>query len=68
VVSDWRPFDWYRDLVLRGAEWHRLPAAHRDAIAAVPARSDPDAERRSRHDRLLRGLAAWRPEAGYALP
>ncbi|PWG60964.1 gamma-glutamylcyclotransferase family protein [Sediminicurvatus halobius] len=68
VVTGWRPFDWYRDLVLRGAEWHGLPAAHREAVAAMPVRRDPDPERRDHHDRLLRGLAAWQPGAGYALP
>lgn len=68
VVSGWRPFDWYRDLVLRGAQWHGLPAAHREAVAAVPVRADPDPGRRETHARLLEALAVWRPGTGYSLP
>ncbi len=40
-----RPYDWYREHVLRGALEHLLPRAYVDAIAAVPCWSDPRAER-----------------------
>lgn len=68
VVRGWQPFDWYRDLVLRGAEWHGFPPPHREAIARVPAKPDPDPERRGRHARLLEALLTWRAGGGYELP
>jgi gamma-glutamylcyclotransferase len=43
-----RPFDWYREHVLRGAREHSLPPTYRAAIAAVPVWPDPDWGRRER--------------------
>jgi gamma-glutamylcyclotransferase len=43
-----RPFDWYREHVLRGAREHGLPSAYRAVIAAVPIWLDRDLGRRER--------------------
>ena len=45
-----RPFEWYREHVLRGAREHGLPAEYIAAIEAVEALPDPD---KGRHEREL---------------
>lgn len=49
------PYDWYRDLVVRGARYHGFPDAYVERLAAHPARFDPDAGRSRRHRVLLGG-------------
>ena len=43
-----RPFDWYKEHVLRGALAAKLPREYVAMIEAVAADRDPDAERRRR--------------------
>ncbi len=43
-----RPFDWYKEHVVRGAREHGLPSSYVAALEAVPAEIDPDSERRAR--------------------
>lgn len=43
-----KPFSWYHEHVLRGANEHALPAAYVAAIAAVESIEDPDLQRQSR--------------------
>jgi gamma-glutamylcyclotransferase len=47
------PYTWYRALVVAGAREHLLPADYIDALAAAPAREDPDAARVALHTALL---------------
>lgn len=42
------PFDWYLDLVVRGAEQHGLPDEYVGALAATPYKADPDLTRLKR--------------------
>lgn len=53
-----QPYDWYRDLVVKGAEQHRLPDEHLATLRAIPALADPDPTRRTRVEALaiLAGL------------
>ena len=62
-----QPFDWYRELVLAGARFHRLPPAYVAAIEAVVAIPDPDAARASRQAALLARIQGERDPAwaGY---
>lgn len=53
-----QPFHWYRQLVIAGARYHRMPAAHVAALAAVPAVRDPDAARALQHEQLLGRIEA----------
>jgi gamma-glutamylcyclotransferase len=46
--ADLRPFDWYKEHVLRGARALRLPGAYIATIEAVGADTDDDEERRAR--------------------
>ncbi len=47
------PFDWYKALVIEGAQYHGFPAAYVDAIAAIRAEKDPDAVRRAENEFIL---------------
>ena len=47
IASDLRPFDWYKEHVLRGARAADLPADYIASIDAVIADEDPDDERRA---------------------
>jgi len=53
VDDDLVAYCWYRDLVLAGAERHRLPPSWRDRIRAEPCRPDPDPGRDARARRVL---------------
>ncbi|NPC59308.1 gamma-glutamylcyclotransferase family protein [Caenimonas soli] len=48
VDAAFRPFDWYREHVLRGARAANLPDSYIQAIAATPTVDDPDTSRRTR--------------------
>lgn len=50
-----RPFDWYREHLLRGAREHGLSPAVVRGLSAVPCVVDPDTERRSRELAIYRG-------------
>lgn len=50
------PYDWYRELVLLGARSRRFPRAYIDAIAAMPCRQDPNAERRAMNGRTIEAI------------
>jgi gamma-glutamylcyclotransferase (GGCT)/AIG2-like uncharacterized protein YtfP len=43
-----QPYDWYRDLVVRGAEQHRLPDDYLATLRATRVLADPDLKRRTR--------------------
>ena len=49
VDESLRPFSWYQDLVVCGAEAHRLPAEYVDRLRRVRALDDHDAERARRN-------------------
>ncbi|MEJ2229128.1 MAG: gamma-glutamylcyclotransferase [Alphaproteobacteria bacterium] len=40
-----QPYDWYRDLVIKGAEQNHLPEEYLVALRAIRALSDPDPKR-----------------------
>lgn len=47
------PFDWYRDLVVAGAHYHRLPRQYLGLLRDVPVCKDPDAQRDAQMRALL---------------
>ncbi len=51
------PFDWYRELVVRGARHHGFPAEYVASLRAVPAVPDPDPNRAALNAALLATLA-----------
>lgn len=48
-----RPFDWYKALVVLGAEHLGLPSAYVRKLKEVPAVSDPNQQRRREHETLI---------------
>jgi hypothetical protein len=48
-----QPYDWYLDLVLKGAEQHHLPDEYVERLRAIPALTDPDPNRRTRLEALV---------------
>jgi len=47
------PFDWYREMVLRGCLRHAFPAPYCEQIAALPVIEDPDPVRREKNWRTV---------------
>lgn len=58
VDDDLKPYDWYKALILLGAMYHRAPAPYLHMIRAVEAISDPDEQRRQRHQALIARIEA----------
>lgn len=58
------PYDWYKELVVAGAQQHSLPGAYQAAIAAIGSKPDPDLKRDTRLE-ALEALAAWRAQAKH---
>ncbi|MEM7759684.1 MAG: gamma-glutamylcyclotransferase family protein [Cyanobacteria bacterium P01_A01_bin.40] len=53
IDSSLRPFDWYLNFVLRGAEEHGLPNSYLNYLKSCLIVIDPDSERRKRNFSLL---------------
>lgn len=45
VVQALRPYDWYKDFVVAGADEHVLPGTYRMGLRAVRSNPDPDSAR-----------------------
>ncbi len=58
IDPELRPFDWYRLLVLSGAEHHSFPQSYTAAITAVRTIPDPDRRRAAGHLSPIPGLQA----------
>lgn len=54
VCAEQVPYDWYRDYVAEGAVQHRLPFCHTLQILKTDTQSDPDRERATHHQNVLR--------------
>jgi hypothetical protein len=50
-----RPYRWYKEFVVRGAEEHGLPHDYIERIRAVESQPDPDAKRRAANEAILAG-------------
>lgn len=51
-----RPFDWYHELVLLGAQFHRFPERYLDELKQVPIVLDSDKKSISAHQSLLNDM------------
>ena len=54
-----RPFHWYKELVLLGAEYHHLPGDYIDKILEIDSSNDPDIRRTEEHHHLLREIYVY---------
>jgi gamma-glutamylcyclotransferase len=57
LCTDLVPFTWYKELVLAGARYHRLPKPYVAWLRTAAADADPDADRQQRLSSLLADLA-----------
>jgi gamma-glutamylcyclotransferase (GGCT)/AIG2-like uncharacterized protein YtfP len=48
-----RPYTWYKDLVLAGANEHNLPKAYIEQIRRTPADTEPDRSRDQKNRRII---------------
>jgi hypothetical protein len=62
-----KPFSWYKQLVLVGIEYHRLPAAYLRAVQAVEPLLDPDTRRHERNMKLVASARAANPNSTGAI-
>ena len=53
IDASLRPFDWYLNFVLKGAEEHGLPSSYFNSLKAQSAIADPDPRRSQRNFLLL---------------
>lgn len=49
IEASLKPFDWYKDLVLLGMQYHRYPMDYMSKVKGFQALPDPDRERALRH-------------------
>ena len=61
VEEHLKPFSWYKELVLVGVEYHRLPAAYMRIVQAVDSIRDPDNHRHDHHMSLATRARAAHP-------
>jgi len=57
-------YEWYRDIVVAGAEAHELPAAYVERLRATPARPDPNPRRHRQQAAVLMHRGKAGPPAG----
>ena len=50
------PFHWYKSLIVIGAQFHGFPAAYIERIQRTPSNQDPDPQRRSMHEQLIKDM------------
>lgn len=53
IDSSLVPYDWYKELVILGAAFHRFPDAYIERIAATQTMPDPEFDRVQRIQKLL---------------
>ena len=54
IDASLRPFDWYLNFVLKGAEEHGLPSSYLNSLKSWSMVIDPDSERRKKNLSLLK--------------
>lgn len=59
VDANLKPYHWYRDLVLRGAEHHDLPEQYISTIAAAESVDDTLVERNRLNQELLQAITRF---------
>jgi cation transport regulator ChaC len=50
-----KPYSWYKAFVVAGAAEHGLPSAYIEHLRTIPAKLDPNADRRSENEAVLFG-------------
>ena len=53
IVSDLKPYHWYKKLVMLGAQYLRFPDKYISSVKAVESIEDPDVRRRKEKEELI---------------
>ena len=54
TVSNYsKPYSWYRDIVIAGAQYHNFPESYIEHIRSFTAIVDPDLERENKHRAIV---------------
>jgi hypothetical protein len=59
------PYHWYREMVLLGARYHRVPADYITMIEKVASIADPDLERAAENEAILVKMRRMNAAQGY---
>ncbi len=60
LTEDLKPYHWYKELVVAGAQFLAFPASYIAAIEAVESMDDPDPVRRKQNAQLLERVISYR--------
>ena len=59
IVESIQPYDWYKQLVVQGADYLAFPKPYIRDIQAIKSLRDPDTAREQRHESLLQSIANY---------
>jgi len=59
VVDSIKPYDWYKKLVVEGADYLAFPKPYVRDIQAIESQRDPDTAREQLHESLLQTIANY---------
>ena len=51
-----KPYHWYKELVVLGAQYLKFPGSYISSIKAVESMNDPDSSRRQEHEILIKSI------------
>ena len=60
IVSDLKPYHWYKTLVMLGAQFLQFPDTYISSIEAVESIEDPDTTRRKEKETLIERIINYR--------
>ncbi len=60
IVSDHKPYHWYKNLVLLGAQYLQFPDTYISSIEVVESIEDPDRTRRKEKELLIERIINYR--------
>jgi hypothetical protein len=60
ITSNLKPYHWYKELVILGAEYLQFPVTYISSIEAVESTEDPDITRRKEKEQLIERIINYR--------
>lgn len=60
IVENLKPYHWYKELVILGAQHLEFPGSYVSSIEAVESIEDPDQERRKENETLIENILNYR--------
>lgn len=60
IVDNLKPYHWYKNLVILGAQYLKFPERYISSIEAIESMEDPDQERRKEKEELIESIINYR--------